>query len=179
MFAGIALDDAARAACAGVAESLQNGGFAARYEPPEKLHVTLAFLGFVEPPDIEAAIAALVEVAAGTPPFVLTLDKLGAFPHERKARVAYIGARNAGAAFRSLAARTRAAYEVLGFSFSQDAVAHVTIARAKPPFQPLRGIAIAPIAVHASGASLFESKPDPARNTSRYEVVRRYPFSAG
>src|SRR5581483_9270944 len=107
---------------------------------------TLAFLGFVEPPRVEDAALALDGVAAATAPFALRLDKLGAFPHERKARVVYIGARAPGGAFRALAARVRAAYEVLGFSFPHDAVAHVTIARAKPPFQPLPACELSPIA---------------------------------
>lgn len=179
IFAGITLDDEARTACATVAHELRDGGFAARYEAPEKLHLTLAFLGFAAPPQVEAAALALDVVAAVTAPFVLRLDKLGAFPHERKARVVYIGARAPGDAFRALAARIRGAYEALGFTFPHDAVAHVTIARAKPPFQPLRACEFAPIAASVGGVALLESKADPERNTSRYEIVRRVSFSAG
>ena len=63
-----ALDEASRAACAGVSAGLQRTGFAARYEAPEKFHVTLAFLGNVGAHQYEAIATALDGVAAQTAP---------------------------------------------------------------------------------------------------------------
>ena len=97
LFVGVQLDDASRAASAGVSEGLQRTGFAAKYEPAEKLHVTLAFLGNVGPSQYEAVAEALDRVANENAPFALTLDRIGAFPHEHKPRVIYIGAREQGA----------------------------------------------------------------------------------
>ena len=91
LFVGIQLDDASRAVCAGVSERLQRTGFAAKYEPAEKLHVTLAFLGNVGANQYEAIAAAHDRVAAQNAPFGLTFDRIGAFPHERKPRVIYVG----------------------------------------------------------------------------------------
>jgi 2'-5' RNA ligase len=45
LFVGIDLNQRARNACAATSEKLRQTGFDAKYEPPEKLHVTLAFLG--------------------------------------------------------------------------------------------------------------------------------------
>jgi 2'-5' RNA ligase len=171
LFVGIELDGGARRKCAGVSEELRRTGFAARYESPEKLHVTLAFLGFVERARSDEIVAALRDAARATQPFAVTLDKVGAFPHERKPRVVYVGAREQGAAFRALAKRVRSKYAELGFEFKNDAVAHVTIARVKESKRPLPLIELAPISVPLREIALFESLPDPANNTSRYEII--------
>jgi RNA 2',3'-cyclic 3'-phosphodiesterase len=169
LFVGIALDDGARAACAAVSEWLRKTGFDARYEAPEKLHVTLAFLGFVEPARVEPIVLELASCATRSP-FAVRLDKLGAFPHERRPRVVYVGAREQGAPFRRLAGSVRAAYTGLGFEFKNDPVAHVTIARVKESKRPLPLVDFAPIPLRIESLALFESLPDPPNKTSRYEI---------
>lgn len=178
LFAGIALDSQARAACAALAEQLRKTGFAARYEAPEKLHATLAFLGFVEPSRVDEMAATLSTCATRSAPFAIALDKWGAFPHERRPRVVYIGAREQGVLFRTLAENVRAAYVALGLEFKDDPVAHVTIARVKESKRPLPLIEFAPIAVDIQALSLFESLPDPANKTSRYETIATIPLSS-
>lgn len=168
LFVGVELDDDARNACAAVSSRLSRAGYAARYETPEKLHVTLAFLGYVEPLRLDEMRLALQAASQSAPEFGVVLDKLGAFPHERKPRVVYVGARDQGAAYRTLASGVRARYASLGFDFRDDPVAHVTIARVKPPARPLPAIEFPPIALQMSALTLFESLPDKARNTSRY-----------
>jgi 2'-5' RNA ligase len=178
LFVGIALGDASRAACTSVSERLQRTGFAAKYEPAAKLHVTLAFLGNAGANQYEAVAAALDRVATANAPLRLTLDRIGAFPHERKPRVIYIGARDQGAPFRKLAQSVRGSYAALGFQFDEDPVAHVTIARVKEPRAPLRSVEFAPISLDVGSLSLFESLFDPKVKTSRYEVVRIAALSA-
>jgi 2'-5' RNA ligase len=178
LFVGIQLDEASRAACASISEGLQRIGFAAKYEAAGKFHVTLAFLGNVEAHQVDAIATALDGAAAQTAPFALTLDKIGAFPHERRPRVVYIGAREQGSPFRELAQSVRGAYAALGFQFHDDSVAHVTIARVKDPREPLRSIEFAPIGFDVSSLSLFESVFDPKANTSRYELTRVARLSA-
>ncbi len=178
LFVGIQLDDASRAVCAGVSERLQRTGFAAKYEPAEKLHVTLAFLGNVGANQYEAIAAAHDRVAAQNAPFGLTFDRIGAFPHERKPRVIYVGTREQGVPFRKLAQSTRDAYAALGFAFDEDPVAHVTIARVKDPRAPLRSVEFAPISFEVGSLSLFESLFDRKVNTPRYEITRVATLSA-
>jgi RNA 2',3'-cyclic 3'-phosphodiesterase len=179
LFVGIDLDGRARAGCAAVAQELRKIGFAGKYETPEKLHVTLAFLGFVEPQRYGEIAATLAGAGAATAPFILTLDKIGAFPHERRPRVVYVGAREQGSPFRSLANSVREAYARLGFEFHDDAVAHVTIARIKESKRPLPSIEFAAIRVEVRALTLFESLPDPARKTSRYEIGFQAALSGG
>ncbi|HET6276566.1 MAG TPA: RNA 2',3'-cyclic phosphodiesterase [Candidatus Cybelea sp.] len=177
LFAGVELDESVRAACASISEELRRTGFEARYETPEKLHLTLAFLGFVEPFSLNDIIASLASTAARTGRLGVTFDTLGAFPHERRPRVVYAGAREQGSAFRELAAKIRRAYEALDFEFDKDAAAHVTLARVKESRQPLPLVEFAPIRLEIRELALFESLHDPARNTSRYEIVARAPVS--
>jgi 2'-5' RNA ligase len=171
LFVGVALDAASRSVCVAALEQLRNTGFAAKYEAPEKLHITLAFLGWVAPMQHEDVVAAHLAAASKASPFDVVLDKVGAFPHERKPRVVYIGAREQGAAFRALAQSVHDAYIALGFEFKDDAVAHVTIARVKPPHRPLPLVEFAPIPLRIERLTLFESLPDRAYNTSRYETL--------
>lgn len=172
LFVGIALEESARASCAAISEQLQKTGYAAKFEAPEKLHVTLAFLGWVEAERYQPVLAALQDAARTTARFSVTLDKLGAFPHERKPRVVYVGAREQGSPFRALAGSVRERYGSLGFDFNNDPVAHVTIARVKPPQRPLPLIEVAPIPLRIESLTLFESLPDHAKRTSRYETVK-------
>jgi RNA 2',3'-cyclic 3'-phosphodiesterase len=176
LFAGIDLDADTRAACHGVSGELRKTGFAAKYEAPEKLHVTLAFLGNVEESRGGDIASALASAAAGVKPFAVVLDKLGAFPHERKPRVVYIGARDQGLAFRSLGQNLRTAYTAMGFMFENDPVAHVTIARAKDSKRPLPLVEFSPIRLAVRGIALFESLFDKERKTSRYEIIKTAPL---
>ena len=171
LFAGIELDERTRSECAEAAERLRKTGFEARFEGADKLHVTLAFLGNVEASRFDEIATALSTAAARVPEFALCFDKLGAFPHERKPRVVYVGAREQGAAYRALAAAIRQAYAELGFAFESDAVAHVTIARVKEPKRPLPLVEFSPIELDVRGVALFESIFEKQRNTTRYEIV--------
>ncbi len=177
LFVGIALDEATRDACAGASQQLQKSGFAAKYEAREKLHVTVAFLGYIPGQSYAEVVSALEPAAACSAAFTVTLDKLGGFPHERRPRIVYVGAREQGAPFRMLAARVRDAYVALGFAFKDDAVAHVTIGRVKAPSRALPLIEFAPITLRIEALTLFESLPDRANNTSRYETLESMPLT--
>lgn len=171
LFAGIELDARTRAACAAVSARLQAAGFPGRFEAPEKLHITLAFLGWVDPERVEPIRAALQTVAESEAPFDITLDRIGAFPHERRPRIVWIGSHDQGEGFRGVARAAQASYRELGFTFSQDAVAHVTIARVKEGRAHLPMLDFEPVRMRVAHIALFESLPD--ARTTRYEVRAR------
>jgi|SRR5579884_756908 len=175
LFAAIDLDKSVRARCAEIAARLEAHGVHARFEAPEKLHITLAFLGWVDPEQVEPIREALRATAAQTPPFSVTLDKLGAFPNERNPHVVYIGSRDQGAAFRDLTRALRAAYGRIGFAFDKDAVAHVTIARIKEERVHLPLLEFKPMRLKVSELTLFDSLPD--GRTTRYEARDRIPLA--
>jgi 2'-5' RNA ligase len=62
-----------------------------RWVRPEQLHLTLAFLGDVPNPDIDAVCRAVSEAVAGFDPFELHLEALGAFPRASRPRVVWAG----------------------------------------------------------------------------------------
>lgn len=178
LFVAIQLGDVEREACAAVAEALRRRGFTAAYEAAAKFHLTLAFLGNLPSERGDEMRRVLHATAAECAPLRVVLDKIGAFPHERKPRVVYAGAREQGAAFRVLAQRVRAAYSACGFIFENDPVAHVTIARVKSPERALPLVEFAPVPIDVKEIVLLESIFDKAANSSRYEIVERSPLSA-
>jgi 2'-5' RNA ligase len=175
LFVGIELDKRVRTQCASLAARLEAHGLDGRFEPAEKLHITLAFLGWVNPETVEGIREALHTAAHGAPPFTLTLDTLGAFPHERRPKIVWIGSRDQGAPYRRVAYGTRTAFEAIGFTFDKDAVAHVTIARVKGGHAHLPMLEVKPMHVHVTEIALFESLP--AGRTTRYEVRDRAPLN--
>jgi RNA 2',3'-cyclic 3'-phosphodiesterase len=174
-FVGIDLDDAARNACASVAERLRETRFSAGFESANNLHVTLAFLGNVAEERFDDLRSALERATSNLSPFDLTLDRLGAFPHERSPHVVYVGARQQGADFRNAATVVRSEYANLGFAFKDDAVAHVTIARVKGSARigPAPAIDVGPIPIPIVELVLFESIFDPSKRSTRYEIAAR------
>lgn len=62
-----------------------------RWVEPKLLHVTLAFLGDVEPLDLARVCLAVAESAADRPPFRLELEGLGVFPNPKRPRVVWFG----------------------------------------------------------------------------------------
>jgi 2'-5' RNA ligase len=179
-FVGIELDAAARNACAAVAARLRATDFSAAFENAEKFHLTLAFLGNVDAVRSGEIKDAMRRAASGIEAFELTLDRIGAFPHERSPRVVYIGARQQGAYFRNAARIVRSEYAGLGFAFNDDAVAHVTVGRVKGTASsgPPPAIDVAPISIQVVELALFESTFDPSKRSTRYEIAARASLAA-
>jgi RNA 2',3'-cyclic 3'-phosphodiesterase len=174
LFVGIDLDERTRARCAELASRLNGHGVTARFEPPQKLHITVAFLGWIDPQMMESIVQAFRTTASQTPAFTITLDKIGAFPHERNPHVVWIGTRRAPPAFRQLAADIRSAYQEIGFSFEKEPVAHITIARIKQQRVHLPVLSFRPLRMQVKHLTLFDSIPD--GRTTRYEVRDRAPL---
>jgi 2'-5' RNA ligase len=174
LFTGIELDEPVRAWCKDIATRLQACALPGRFESPEKFHITLTFLGWVDPEQVESIREVLRHVATHAQPFSITLDRIGAFPHERRPRVVWIGSHDQGEPFRTLAAAMQSAYAELGFRFDKPAVAHVTLARIKEGRAHLPMLDVKPVQLHVKHLTLFESLP--AGRTTRYEVRDRAPL---
>lgn len=176
LFTGIELDDRTRTSCASIVSRLQSCGFPGRFEAPEKFHITLAFLGWVDAERVEEIRNVMHAAAKASAPFSLTLDRIGAFPHERKPRVVWVGCLNQGEAFRGLSRGMQDRYADMGFRFEKDSVAHVTIARVKGGDAHLPMLEVQPMQLHVNSITLFESIP--AGRTTRYEVRDRAALNA-
>ena len=97
----------------------------------ENYHVTLRFLGEIEP-ELTVELERIAQrVAERLEPFNLTLDRLGCFPSVERARVLWLGG-EAAPAFRGLVSSLHHELRSLGFPQERKpTVAHVTLARVK------------------------------------------------
>jgi RNA 2',3'-cyclic 3'-phosphodiesterase len=89
-FLAVSLDDPARSALAELLAGLERvaagESSALRWSRAANIHLTLHFLGDVDPPR-EAALRVQLEAPLATPPFDITLGQLGTFPPARPPRV--------------------------------------------------------------------------------------------
>ncbi len=126
------LDEDVRAAIGRVAERIQRQvQMAATWVEPANYHVTLRFLGDIDPELTVELRDLAVRAAALTAPLSLSLRDVGGFPTLERARVLWVGGETP-AAFHSLAETLEYGLRELGFpAEAKPAVSHVTIARLK------------------------------------------------
>jgi RNA 2',3'-cyclic 3'-phosphodiesterase len=123
-----------RAALATEIERLRAQARGVGWVAPENLHLTLKFLGGVEPDRLERVSTALQTTAVAASPFELTLRGLGAFPSPTRPRVIWAGVHAGGDALGALAARVDAALSRLEFPREDRPFsAHVTLGRVREP----------------------------------------------
>jgi 2'-5' RNA ligase len=154
----------------------------ARWVEPEKLHLTLLFLGQIADDQVPNLGAALREAFAKHPPMTLRLSGGGTFPPKRPARVAWVGMEAPEELAAVQADAVAAAVNAVGFEpEARPFTSHVTLARCEPnwprdaaerfaaafpgevgpPFRVDRGV-------------LMESKLSP--RGARYGVVEAFPL---
>jgi 2'-5' RNA ligase len=130
-FVGLPLPEPWRLALARVTRAL-SGRLASRvgWTRPENWHLTLKFLGDVEPGRIPDVAAALGRVAFA--PFELALGAAGFFPPRGAPRVVWAGLAAGGPEAARLAAGVEAALAPLGFApEARPFAAHLTLGRVK------------------------------------------------
>ncbi len=130
----ILLPDGVRSALAAEIEHLGPRARGVGWVVPENLHLTLKFLGGIEPRRVEQVAAALQATAADAEPFELAVRGLGAFPSPARPRVVWAGVHTGGAGVAALASRVADALDPLDFPREERPFsAHVTLGRAREP----------------------------------------------
>ena len=168
LFAAIALDDGARCFALDVAGRLTDSALPCRFERPEKLHVTLAFLASIPSERIAAFAGALARAASACKPFGLRLDRLGGFPEQRP-KLLWLGSLGRDQAYAACAARVREAFAALGSQCDVNTEPHVTLCRCKRLLPAVPAIELGPgVTLPVHELTLYESLP--AGPTTRYEV---------
>jgi 2'-5' RNA ligase len=158
-------DAAARAALAKLSEDLaaRAGG---RAVPPDKIHLTLAFLGEVAPDRADDLVKSADRVREA--PFDLVLDRIGAF---RRARVAWIGCREAPPALVAAESLLRQELNAREFELEERAFTpHVTLVRKAEKTLPPE--AIAPIAWRVEEFALVASE----LGSGTYKTMASWPL---
>ncbi|MDD5263262.1 MAG: RNA 2',3'-cyclic phosphodiesterase [Candidatus Bipolaricaulis sp.] len=131
-FFSLPIDGALRMHVGRVAERIRRETtMPASWVRPDNYHVTLRFLGEIDPDLTGALETAAGGVARGFAPFTLRVAELGAFPSIDRARVLWVGA-TADPAFGNLAGALERELHELGFAPERpETVAHITMVRIK------------------------------------------------
>jgi RNA 2',3'-cyclic 3'-phosphodiesterase len=113
-------------------EHAKSGGQKVRWSRPEGMHITLKFIGHVDPAKLGSIRTALATVHSREP-VEMNIRGVGFFPNERQPRVAWCGV-EASSNLAQLAADTGRSLESLGIlPESRPYVPHLTLARFSSP----------------------------------------------
>ena len=132
LFAGIELPADVRTAIEVATAPLRTRIPGFRWVPPENLHLTLVFLGWVQAGDVDQIRVAIETSVASAAPFTAKLGAAGRFPDRGRARVLWVGFEGGVEFLAGLADRARAAVAdrvTDGRPFRP----HITVARARQP----------------------------------------------
>jgi 2'-5' RNA ligase len=180
-FIAVDLDDGARRAAAEVARVLREapGGRSVRWVRPESLHVTLRFLGNVEPDRVAPLARCVGEQVSPLAPFTVRLGASGLFPTPRRPRVVVL-ALEPEEPLEELAAAVERGVAALGFEpETRRFRAHLTLGRLRGGRGPAtRGLA-APenTTLAVDEVVLFRSELHPTG--ARYTALERLALRGG
>lgn len=117
---------------AALSERLEPLAIPGRLVPPPNFHITVRFVGKVDPVAYDRLLAALATRPL-VEPFRMRLGGLGAFPNPRRATVVWVGV-EADPALDDLAMIVEDAVVSAGFDPEERPfVPHLTVARVRPP----------------------------------------------
>lgn len=105
-----------------------------RLTAPERVHLTLKFLGEVPREDLLRVTSALERMDRGAEPFDATTSGFGAFPSTRRARILWAGIGEGTEGFRALSRAVEDLLEPEGFAREDKPfIPHLTLGRARRP----------------------------------------------
>jgi 2'-5' RNA ligase len=173
LFAAVELPAEARRAAAAHAARLRASsgqqGLRVGWEREEKLHLTLKFLGGVEPERAGALTAALSSAARVSYPFALSLEATGVFPAPSRPSALWLGISDPSGELARLHARLED--ECARANFARELKPfrpHVTLARVRAATREARHLArhhlelaFAPVSFHVTEIVLVSSRLGP------------------
>jgi 2'-5' RNA ligase len=147
-----------------------------RLTAPERVHLTLKFLGEVPAGDLRRATSALERVGQQSGPFDATVSGFGVFPSARRARILWAGIGQGAEELVALARAVENLLEPEGFAREDKPfVPHLTLGRARRPVPFDPGEATLPrLGFSVNALDLVESRQGPSGVT--YPVLGRYPL---
>jgi len=151
-----------------------------RWVPPEQLHLTLLFLGEIAPESLDRLCNRLAAIAL--PPFRLTFDRTGCFPHHGSPKILWAGVKQQPA-LAGLARRIREAAEICGILTDEKPFApHITLARVKQPTACNaagfinRLISAKKLSIPVRNFILYQSRL--TQQGALHDAIRQFPLSA-
>lgn len=131
-FIAIEIPEPIKKSIAKIQDELIREGAHIAWVKPQKIHITLKFLGAVEEKLIDNMATALTEIAHQTRPFVVQVHGIGAFPNLKRPKVIWIGAVSENKALENLASTIDAQFNQFGFEKEMRPFrAHLTLGRVK------------------------------------------------
>lgn len=185
LFFGVPVPGPARAPLEAALPRLEPLLPGARLAPPGGWHLTLAFLGQVQPELADEVVRVGEAAVAGVGPARLRLEGAGTFPESgRKARVLWTGIGGDTEALVRLAAALSSASKAAGLRSEDRPLApHLTLARFSTP-APVPSEALDLVAGAAAAGPSWEARELACyRSTlggprgARYRVVREFPLT--
>jgi RNA 2',3'-cyclic 3'-phosphodiesterase len=139
LFIAIELTEEVKGELGRIEERLKKacGDCPAKWVAPDKIHLTLNFLGDVALTKIDAIKAAIAQAAAEHRPFQLSLSAPGAFPNLDRPHVVWVGLEGDGE--KLLALQKRLEQLLAGLGFPPEArpfSPHLTLARVRDEATP-------------------------------------------
>lgn len=182
-FIAIELSAEARAVLADVVATLEQriAPGVVKWVAPQRMHLTLRFLGDTPLAKLEEVAAAMDSVAQQQAPFALELDALGCFPDERRPRVIWVGVRGAVARATDLQRALDEALEGAGWEREKQPFRpHLTLGRVKDRKEKVAlpwGAGVAPASIPVHEIVLFESqlRREGPRYIARHRSALRAP----
>lgn len=113
-----------------VQKLLKKTGIKMTLVEPNKLHITLKFLGDTEVSLIDEIMRIIGDCTMKTEPFEVKFKGVGFFPHERKIRVVWIGVDDDGK-LKQIADCIEKKLQPFGFRYDGKFEPHLTICRVK------------------------------------------------
>jgi 2'-5' RNA ligase len=136
-FIAIELTAEVRSVLDNVQQGLKTLGLKAKWVRPASIHLTLKFLGNIEPATIEDIGKAMAEAAGDCAPFTLTVGGIGFFPGIKRARVVWAGLGGATGALLNLQRNLADRLETLGIAQEKRPFkAHLTLGRLRQTVNP-------------------------------------------
>jgi len=136
IFTAIDISDEARVQCTNRIEKLRSEfpDLQVGWEKPEKLHLTLKFLGDIDETQLQSLTNSVAAAAQQFADFKLKILNTGVFPSERNAQVLWLGVNDKGRNFPALNTVLESECEKGGLvKEKRDYKAHLTIARLREP----------------------------------------------
>jgi 2'-5' RNA ligase len=133
-FIAVRLPEDIRRRVAEIGRKLKESGADVKWVPEENLHVTIKFIGPVEPVRLSALASAVEQAAKGTAPFTVSVGGAGAFPKILRPSVVWVGITSGAEELTALAGRVESFAEEAGFPREERKFSpHITVGRVKTP----------------------------------------------
>jgi len=157
-------------------------GLHASWVRPGNIHLTLRFLGDIDPGQVPGIRDKITEALASCPPFRLSLERAGVFPDLKRPRVLWVGLKDEEETLQTLQTGIEKALENAGFPADPRPFSpHLTLARIKSPrgkkelknqLDALNSEGIDPNPFQVGAVHLYESQLTP--KGSIYSVLANF-----